>query len=429
MDSRNILSKATNAHVLVVVPKRAMVAATVALHRQHARTFGLSVEVGDSDQVLHRKTPRSISVVTPENLLRMLALQPSPSSHFDLVVLEEMQLLDTSYELAVSILRHSLQAKLPRFLALSHSLVDPTDLAGWVGVDTLSLFSFLPKDRPQPLTTHIHTFAVPHSSSLMKTMIKPCHNALRGCLQDQQGLVFVSSRSQGLAIAQDLLTRCVLESDTQRTYRPKDIREDDLEASITQLQDRQIVDLIIGGVGVIHENLTKSDRSLILRLYLQKVLRVLVVSRGACWSLPVRAETVVVMGTQYIAGDASGNSRQLRDYELSEIVAMQSRAIQTTHAGSFYLFCQVESKETIAKFLNDGLPLESQLLETDHFVEWCISQKARVQKRQDIVDILCFTYLARRMGTNPSYYGCPDSSLEVQLSHTADELATKMSLS
>ncbi len=87
--------------------------------------------------------------------------------------------------------------------------------------------------------------------------------------------------------------------------------------------------------------------------------------RDSCWSVPVRAGVVVVMGTQYIRVEGQGEKadRQVREYSLPEIMYMQGRAVRHAQPGRFHLFCQAESKETLTRFLNEGLPLESGLLE------------------------------------------------------------------
>jgi antiviral helicase SLH1 len=134
------------------------------------------------------------------------------------------------------------------------------------------------------------------------------------------------------------------------------------------------------------------------------------------------------MGTQYVEVEGESSNRQLKDYDLTELVCMQSRAIQHSRPGYFYLFCQVESKDAITKFLNDGLPLESKLLETGHLNSWCQSQrkKGKLTGKQDIVDALSFTYLARRISTNPTYYDSGNTSLDIQLSHIADQLSLEV---
>ena len=49
---------------------------------------------------------------------------------------------------------------------------------------------------------------------------------------------------------------------------------------------------------------------------------------------------------------------------------MQGQAVHHGELGRFHLFCQVEAKDTYVCFLEDGLPLESQLLDGDKLRRW-----------------------------------------------------------
>jgi len=137
------------------------------------------------------------------------------------------------------------------------------------------------------------------------------------------------------------------------------------------------------------------------------------------------------MGTQYINfTESSSNTgdRQVRDYSLAKIVRMQSHAVRHSSAGHFFLFCQAEAKDTLTRFLNDGLPLESELLETPVLVNWMKTQKVDwEQKKQDLVDLLSFSFLSRRVTTNPSYYGCLSKDRNENLSRIVDELVAQTS--
>jgi len=71
------------------------------------------------------------------------------------------------------------------------------------------------------------------------------------------------------------------------------------------------------------------------------------------------------------------------------------------------LFCPAEGVEMFNKFLNeDGLPLESQLLETDVLEKWYEGPRkdGTIGSKQDGVDVLSSTYLARRIKKNAAYY-------------------------
>ena len=90
---------------------------------------------------------------------------------------------------------------------------------------------------------------------------------------------------------------------------------------------------------------------------------------------------------------------------------MQGRAIRPNSDGHLHLFCHPDAKDVFARFLNEGLPLESSLLDVrSSIVDWI--QKSRGPnvpigahvKKQEIHKILSWTFLRRRMTSNPVYY-------------------------
>jgi antiviral helicase SLH1 len=217
--------------------------------------------------------------------------------------------------------------------------------------------------------------------------------------------------------------------ESEKGFVPLGFSGDYVEDYLVRIQDHSLVDFISRGVGFFHDGIPKPDRKLMLELYAEGIIRVLVVPRDSCWTLPVRAASVVVMGTQYVYVEAEGSDRQLRDYELPELVRMQSRAVRHSGSGYFHLFCQAEAKDSFTRFLNDGLPLESQLLETHDLETWYHKQVRgdRIVGKQQAVDMLSFTFLARRVVSNPMYYDVTAGSRDENLSQIVDKLDEKVS--
>ncbi|KAF7790916.1 hypothetical protein EIP86_001874 [Pleurotus ostreatoroseus] len=340
-----------------------------------------------------------------------------------MVLCENLELLDSAYELAVSLLIHATQQHPTRYVGLSSSLNDPADLGAWLGVNSTSLHSFRPSDRDQALTVSTHTFTIPQSAALFKAMAKPAHAAIQGTF-GESAIVFVPSRGQCHSVARDLITQCALQMESTKGYLPDDISVEVLEDYLARLQDRSLVDFISRGIGFFHPDISKQDRTFILQLYAEGIVRVLIVPHDSCWTLPVRAACVVVMGTQYLHVSPDGQERQMRDYKLEELVRMQGRAVRHNNTGYFHLFCQTEGKDTFMRFLNDGLPLESKLLETEHArtMYQAIRSRGELRSKQDGVDMLSFTFLARRLESNPSYYDVPPGSRSERLSRIVDDL-------
>ena len=408
----------------MVAPRRSVAIEAVTELRPTSKALNVSVDLSTAENLFTKPSRKTIRVVTGAELLRSLPLSrllDTSLSTLRLIVCENLELLDAPYELGVSILIHAAQTHPVRFVGLSNSLNDPADLAAWLDVDPLALHSFRPSDRDQSLTIHTQTFTIPQSAALFKAMAKPVHMAIQK-VPGGPAIVFVPSRNLCRNIARDLITQCALETELDRGYLSDDVDVDALAHYRLRLQDAELLDFISRGIGFFHEGIAKEDRTVMLELYAEGRLRVLIVPRDACWALPVRATTVVVMGTQYL--HVTDEERQMRDYALEELVRMQGRAVRHDGAGHFHLFCQVESKDTFLRFLNDGLPLESKLLQTGVLRAWYHDRRkdGSIADKQQAVDALSFTFLARRLTSNPVYYDCSSTSINELLSRVVDSL-------
>jgi antiviral helicase SLH1 len=420
-----------NSVVLVVTPGPDISAEWMSDLRPICSTLSIPVHVvpEKTGNVFAPARGRTIRIVGCSQLLKSISTKRPQDlkTMFSTVICDNLDRTDAAYELAISLLRCATQLWATRFVGLSGSLNDPTDLGQWLDVHPSAVYSFRPRDREQSLRIHTQTFTIPHSASLFKAMAKPAHAA---CSTSSCSIIFVPSRGLCRPISLDLITQCSLEDVTSRGFLPDGISEELLEHSLASLVDKSLVDILSRGVGFFHAGMHKEDRKLTMQLYAQGTIRILVVPREACWTLPARASVVVVMGTQYIHVDQGGLGRQIRDYQLTELVRMQSRAVHHGEQGHFYLFCQAENKETILRFLLDGLPLESHLLEDDTLYQWYLFSRRQksINSKQQAVDALDFTFLAHRVTSNPLYYSNESSSKNIFLSRLVDNLERRWDL-
>lgn len=340
------------------------------------------------------------------------------------MVCDNLEQLDASYELSISLLRHTTQNHPTRYIGFASSLNDPTDLASWLGVDSMALHSFRPPDREQSLLITYQTFTIPHSAALFKSMSKPAYTTIRSLPSDEAAIIFVPSRGHCRTVVRELITQCALDMVTERGFLSQSVSPLHVEDYSARLQDQTLVDFVTRGVGFFHSGMSKADRNLVLELFAEGVVRVLLAPRDACWTLPVRAAVVVVMGTQYVHLERDGSGSQLRDYGLVDVVQMQSRAVRHGAPGHFSLFCQAEAKDTFTKFLSDGLPLESELLDSSVFEDWYKARRrdGSIRNKQDAVQMLSFTLLARRLVSNPVYYDVEVCSRNEVLSRVVSRL-------
>ena len=411
---RKTLHENPDGWVLIISPRRNLVAEVVAELREPSHSLGLRLELCQGNEVFKLGKGPSVRIASAAVVLDSLAASGERIASLErlkLVVLENLDILDADYELAISILRLRCRGLPVRFVGSSPSLNDSADLAAWLQVDNSALYDFRPIDRDQSFSVVTKTFTTPLSSALFKAMAKPAHSAIT-FHPERPVIVFVPSRNHCRSVAMDLITECAL-SDLNNIsgFVPSEVDQHELEFRLAKLQDRTLVDFVSKGVGFYHEKIGKKDLALILQMYIEGIVRVLIVPRYSCWSLPVRAGVVIIMGTQYVVFGEDKSDRQVRDYDLEEIARMQGRAIRPDLDGHLYLFCHPDARDVFTRLLNEGLPLESSLLDAGSLVvDWIQKSQgtgASVGERtrkQEIHKILSWTFLRRRITSNPIYY-------------------------
>jgi antiviral helicase SLH1 len=421
-----LATKLKDAWALVVSPTRSGSKEVTLDLRRLSASLGISVDLVDAASIFSDVKGKVVRVITAADLILTFARRwrQDVTGGLRIVVLENLELLDPTFELAIAELRHSTCTSMTRFIGVSDSLTNPTDLAAWLDVHPFALHSFRPRDRDQALSPHFQSFSIPQPSALLKAMAKPAHAAIRAAAGNEIALVFAPSRAQCELAARYLNTQATLEDPTGRGYLPSSISDDQLEYCRVMLQDKSLYDHISRGIGFFHDGIHKADRKLMLDLCVDGSLRVLVVPREACRSIRIRAGVVVVMGTQYTQHDPVTKERRTLDYSLQDIVYMQGRAVRHGRSGHFHLFCHAESRDTYARFLEEGLPLESKLLETSDLEHWYKTRRQSriIPDKEQAVKALSWTFLARRITSNPAYYDAGLESRDENLSRIVDRL-------
>lgn len=365
----------------------------------------------------------SVRITTAACVLALVAESISATflNKLSLVLCEDLTEMGDEYELAISLLRCIGQTYPIRFVGLSLSLDNPLDLGDWLGVPEAGLFSFQPSEREQIITTTTQTSSIPHSAAFFKTNAKTVYSAIRATPNDQ-AIVFVPSRSICIPLATDITTQCAADFAT-RGLLNANVDQERVEYALAQLGDRSLVEPIRHGIGIYHRGIPQGDQRVVLELFAEGVLRVIIMPHEQCWTTPLRAGLIITLGTQYLRFHPDGD-RQLVNYSINEVLRMQSLAVRHALVGRYLLICHPEEKDTFRRFLDHGLPLESQLMESDAFRKWVEEgvQKGKIKSRQDVMDMLSFTFLARRVRSNPTYYDAESGQVDEVLSRFVDRL-------
>ncbi|GAC95623.1 potential translation-regulating helicase [Pseudozyma hubeiensis SY62] len=376
-----------------------------------------------------------VLITTSISLLRALEVGEDLVGSVSLLMAEDLHLLDAGYELMLAKFMwccarqrangSAVSIVTPRIVATSASLNDASSLAQWIGADELSTYNFHPKDRPSILNTSFQAFDLPHSSGLLKAMVKPAFDKMKENRDKGPAIVVVPSMWQCFTAASDLITKAAAEMDTEGFLG---LPSEEIESILPHILDTSLHEALVHGIGIVHERTVPQDRTVIEHLYEQGLLKVVIITRECLWSTTLRAALVVVMSTQYVritkAHSTGASDRELVDYSLAELGRAQSLAVRPgtlsdpNPAGECLVLCQTDKARMLEKMLQTGMPLHSSLLQDEHrgapLLPTVLSEIVTgvVTKDEHVLDVLSWTVLPAELMRNPTYYDCASNDPE-----------------
>ncbi|KAH8602881.1 Sec63 Brl domain-containing protein [Bisporella sp. PMI_857] len=328
------------------------------------------------------------------------------------------------YEIVVSRMHHirsQIDDSPLRIIGLSVSLSNARDVGEWIDAKKHNIYNFSPHVRSVPLELHIQSFTIPHFPSLMLAMAKPTYLSILQMSPDKPAIIFVPNRKQARATARDLLAACVADDDEDR-FLHADV--DQMKPLLERIGEEALAEAISHGVGYYHEALSSSDKRIVKHLYDNGAIQIMVASRDVCWELDCRAHLVIIMGTQFY----EGREHRYIDYPLAEVLQMLGKATRPLEdkLSRGVLMVPAVKREYYKKFLNEALPIESQLhvYLHDAFVSEITTKM--IESAEDAINWTTFTYFYRRLLANPSYYSLTDTSHEGLSSHLSELVETTL---
>lgn len=406
-----------------------------------------------------RSLREEVVFALPQHVLRALVASPDALNVFKLFIAEDVHMLSAQYEMALSRLRllTTRPSGSQRCIVTSASLHDATSMRDWLGIKDLACYSFHPQNRSVPLRVSVQALDLPHTVALLKTMVKPVYDKARAALRTGRPrvLIFVPSRMQCSLTASDLVTRAASELDQQGFLG---VPVEEIEAHLTMLEDPRLYEPLLHGISLYHDGLHPKDKALVMDLYSAGVIRVLVAPREAAWSLSsdkTQAGLVVVMSAQNIriatrtvvqhssngtAEPVEVSERRVANYPKTDLLRMSAHC----HGGECFVLCQTDQAEWVTETLQEGMPIESSLLEArgegglaidDALIIMALREMAAgaITDVQTLMQQTFFSsFLLQRMQANPSYYDCATSSeddVSERLSAAADDVLSALTTS
>ena len=241
----------------------------------------------------------------------------------------------------------------------------------------------------------------------MATMNKPCYAAIKQHSPTQPTLIFVASRRQTRLTALDIISYAAADENAKIFLG---CSEDFIESVAETIEDEALHHTLTFGIGIHHAGLSNSDRDAMERLFLGGQIRVLVATATLAWGVNLPAHFVIVKGTEYF----DGKSSRYVDYPLTDVLQMIGRAGRPGFdtSGVALVMIAEDKKNYYRKFLYSPFPVESCLFE-----KMCENLNAEIsigtiKSTVDAVGYLMWTFYARRVKANPSYYGAKSNTAD-----------------
>lgn len=100
--------------------------------------------------------------------------------------------------------------------------------------------------------------------------------------------------------------------------------------------------------------------------------------------------------------------QRVADYTIAEVLHLQSMACEPICKGKvapkFILMTYTPRRDFYIKFLQEPMPLESQLPENLHSFLLSEIASGSVKTKQEVVEWLTTTFMFRRLTPNPNFY-------------------------
>jgi len=307
------------------------------------------------------------------------------------------------------------QSEVTRLIGLSTSLENSVDVASWMGIDTEShsmksgvgMYNFRASVRPVPTRVHVQGYAGKHYCPRMASMNKPCFAAIKDYSAGRPALIFVASRRQTRLTAFDIISYAAADEKPKQFLN---VPDEFIESIATKIQDEALRHTISFGIGLHHAGLSINDRDIVERLYLKGDIKVLVATATLAWGVNLPARLVIVKGTEFFDGKLS----RYVDYPLTDVLQMIGRAGRPgfDDQGEAVVMATEDKKTFYKRFLFKPFPLESKL--ADRMCENINAEIAggTICSMTEAIGYLSWTFYARRVKANPSYYGLESGSDE-----------------
>eukprot|EP00850_Spirogloea_muscicola_P017869 SM000157S02099 [mRNA] locus=s157:242304:257751:- [translate_table: standard] len=406
--------------IVYVAPMKALAAEMAAAFSRRLSMLGLTVKELTGDMQLSKRELEETQMIitTPEkwDVITRKSSDVALASLVRLLIVDEVHLLndDRGPVIETLVARTLRQVEssqsMIRIVGLSATLPNYKEVAQFlrVNLDT-GLFFFDGSYRPVPLAQQYIGVSEQNFVLRNSLMNEICFNkVMEAVKKDQQAMVFVHSRKDTVKTARILVEIAqrtgVLGQFTVEEHSQYGL----MKKEVSKSRSRELAELFQSGFGCHHAGMLRSDRSLTERLFSEGLLKVLVCTATLAWGVNLPAHMVIIKGTQ-IYDSKAGGWKELGMLDVMQIFGRAGRP-QFDTSGEGIIITSHSKLSHYLRLLTHQLPIESQAS------QWIFIASMKDNLNAEIVlgtvtsvkeasTWLSYTYLFKRMQSNPLAYG------------------------
>ncbi|KAI5187935.1 hypothetical protein NEHOM01_2455 [Nematocida homosporus] len=288
--------------------------------------------------------------------------------------------------------------KRTRLIGISATLPNPQDMAQFLQVQPKHMHTFGREYRPVPIVysvigtrkaVDVSTGDFTKRLDTKEKMVCVLQEKIEPLIaQNQQVLVFVHTRGDTLAVAEELCATL-----------PAGINELPSEVQLPEA----LAQIYTQGLFVHHAGLPRAIRNFAEHEYRQKRIKVLVSTSTLAWGVNLPARAVIIFGTSYYSPE-TGTRADVSVLDVQQMFGRAGRPQYDTQAEGI-LITDHKSLQKYVRMLRAEDPIESLLLKSLP-ARMCAEMYLRnIKTHQDAVTWLKSTFLWVRMQKAPERYG------------------------
>ncbi|KCZ71489.1 superfamily II helicase [Candidatus Methanoperedens nitroreducens] len=421
------LSRPSHGKILYIAPMRALTNEKESEWNGAFKKIGFDVYVVSGERELSEKHAAEADVIitTPEKWDSATRKHQTDRFAFvrdiSCVIIDEVHLIDSdvrggTLEVLISRMKRINKGRL-RIVALSATMPNIEDVAGWIGADEREILKFDDSYRPVKLDTDILAYDPKESDFINKYIrLYKALNLIRKPLREgHQALIFVSSRDDTVRSAKKLLE--LFEKDGRMYLTEAEYRYVSELGKL--IKNQTLVQTIRLGIAFHHAGLGKMDRDTVENLFRRGVIKVLISTSTLAWGVNLPARVVVIRDVEI--NDPLEGNKELSPIDLLQMLGRAGRP-QYDDRGYGWVIVPYTKAGVYRQILKEGKEIESVLHESlSEHINAEIAM-GTINNINDAREWIKTTFLYRCVRKNPLKYNNLDPGEKVK-----DEVKTLIS--